>query len=604
MVGAFCSMTGCKNFLGGASNSTGLLKLESLSLSTSGDLATIIGTSYNYTLASALPTAELYAVEPALPSGLTLNSSTGAISGTPTSRQVLTKYTITAKNSKGFLASGTFDLSVSGWNQEAYIKAPNADANDQFGAAAAIDGDTAVVGARFESSAQTTITNGATASSDNSVSSAGAVYIFRRTGTTWVPEAYLKAPNAEANDFFGASVAIQGDTAVVSASGEDSNETTITNGTTASADNSALESGAVYIFRRTGSTWAHEAYFKAPNTEANDAFGSAISIHGDTVVVGASGEDSNDTTITNGPTASGDNSSGEAGAAYVFRRTGTSWAQEAFLKAANANASDSFGYSVAVSGDTVVVGAPNEDSNDTTITNGASASSDNSSGETGAVYIFKRTGTTWAEEAFLKASNSQANDGFGSATAIDADTVAVSAPNEDSNQSTITNGGGASSNNSALNSGAVYIFKRTGTNWAQESYLKTPFPDANDQLGSTALSVSGNILVAGSSGEGSNQQTITHGPSASSDNSLANAGAAYIFRRTDSTWVHEAYLKAPNAVAGQLFGKATSVTGSTVLVGASAEESSQTTITNGTTASTDQSSPQSGAVYIFRLSTN
>ena len=154
------------------------------------------------------------------------------------------------------------------WGQEAYAKAPNANANDHFGLAIAIDGDTMVVGAQDESSNQTTITNGTTASADNTAASAGAAYVYRRSGTTWVQEAYLKAPNAGAGDSFGESVAIAGDTVVVGASSEASNQTTITNGTTASANNSLANAGAAYVFKRTATAWAQEAYLKAPNTGA------------------------------------------------------------------------------------------------------------------------------------------------------------------------------------------------------------------------------------------------------------------------------------------------------------------------------------------------
>jgi hypothetical protein len=136
--------------------------------------------------------------------------------------------------------------------------------------------------------------------------------------------------------------------------------------------------------------WIQDAYLKAPNADADDNFGHSVAVSGDTVAVGAWGEDSNQTTITNGPTASADNSASNAGAVYVFRRTGVTWAQESYLKAPNAGASDNFGYSVAVSGDTVAVGAYFEDSNQTTITNGATASADNSASSAGAVYIFVR----------------------------------------------------------------------------------------------------------------------------------------------------------------------------------------------------------------------
>ena len=106
--------------------------------------------------------------------------------------------------------------------------------------------------------------------------------------------------------------------------------------------------------------------------------------------MGVNREDSNQTTITNGTTASADNSAGNSGAVYIYKRTGTTWAQEAYVKAANAEASDGFGGSVAISGDTVVVGAYAEASSQTTITNGATASSDNSASNSGAVYIYVR----------------------------------------------------------------------------------------------------------------------------------------------------------------------------------------------------------------------
>ena len=346
------------------------------------------------------------------------------------------------------------------WAQEAYLKTPNAETTDFFGYSVAVDGDTVVVGTYQEDSNQTTITNGTTASSDNSATDAGAAYVFKRTGTTWTQEAYLKAPNAEASDLFGDPLAVNGDTVVVGVSFEDSNQTTITNGTTASSDNSALSAGAAYVFKRTGTTWAQEAYLKATNAEATDSFGISVAVEGDTVVIGAWGEDSNQTTITNGTTASADNSALSAGAAYVFKRTGTTWAQEAYLKAPNAESDDRFGISVAVEGDTVVVGAYLEDSNQTTITNGTTASSDNSASGAGAAYVFKRTGTTWAQEAYLKAPNAEALDNFGNSVALSGNTAVVGAHYEDSNQTTITNGTTASADNSASESGAAYVFIR------------------------------------------------------------------------------------------------------------------------------------------------
>ncbi len=199
------------------------------------------------------------------------------------------------------------------WNQEVFLKASNGDEEDYFGNSVAISGDTAVVASRYESSNQSSVTNGETSSADNNATRAGAVYVYRRKGTSWIQEAYLKAPNPDALDYFGTSVAISGDTIVVGAPGESSNQNTVTNGSTASSNNSATNSGAAYVFKRTGSTWAMEAYLEAANADANDAFGSSVAISNDTVVVGAWGESSNQTTITNGLSASSDNSASSAG---------------------------------------------------------------------------------------------------------------------------------------------------------------------------------------------------------------------------------------------------------------------------------------------------
>ena len=158
------------------------------------------------------------------------------------------------------------------------------------------------------------------------------------------------------------------------------------------------DAGAVYPVT-IDPTFTQQAYLKASNTEAIDNFGFAVAVAGDTVVVGAHREDSNATGV-NGNQA--DNSAFDAGAAYVFVRSGTTWTQQAYLKASNTGADDRFGWSVAVAGDTVVVGAINEESNATGV-NGNQA--DNSATNAGAAYLFVRSGTTWTQQAYLKASN-------------------------------------------------------------------------------------------------------------------------------------------------------------------------------------------------------
>ena len=146
------------------------------------------------------------------------------------------------------------------------------------------------------------------------------------TATSWAQEAYVKAANNDALDFFGYNVALSGDTLAVGAWGEDSSQTTITNGTTASSDDSSSASGAVYVYKRTGTSWAQQAYVKAANNDQSDYFGWSVSLDGDTLAVGAYGEDSNQTTITNGTTASSNKDNPSSGAVYVYKRTGPSWA--------------------------------------------------------------------------------------------------------------------------------------------------------------------------------------------------------------------------------------------------------------------------------------
>jgi hypothetical protein len=501
------------------------------------------------------------------------------------------------------------------WVQDAYLKTSNAEANDNFGSSVAISGSTIVVGAHLEDSNQTTITNDdGTASTDNSATEAGAVYVFKRDANgDWIQDAYLKASNAGVGDQFGYSVAISGSTIVVGAYLEDSNQTTITNADgSASSDNSAANSGAVYVFKRDGSgNWIQDAYLKASNAQANDRFGWSVAISGSTIVVGANQEDSNQTTITNDDgTASTDNSATEAGAVYVFKRDANGdWIQDAYLKASNAEANDRFGYSVAISGSTIVVGAYLEDSNQTTITNAdGSASSDNSAANSGAVYVFKRDANgDWIQDAYLKASNAQANDRFGWSVAISGSTIVVGANQEDSNQTTITNDDGtASTDNSATAAGAVYVFKRDANgDWIQDAYLKASNAEANDYFGSS-VAISGSTIVVGAIDEDSSQTTITNTdgqPGLPDNNSASGAGAVYVFKRDgNGDWIQDAYLKASNAEGGDQFGYSVAISGSTIVVGAFLEDSNQTTITNADgTASSDNSASNSGAAYVFKL---
>ena len=424
-----------------------------------------------------------------------------------------------------------YQKSGSSWAQEAYIKAVNNGTEDQFGTTVSIEKDTLVVGAQYEKSQQSIITNGTTASSDDSSDNSGAVYIYKRSGNTWTQEAYLKAENNGGNDYFGSYISLDDDTLAVAALFEASNQTTITNGTTASADNSSSHSGAVYIYKRSGNTWAQEAYIKSVNNDASDIFGNSISLDKSTLAVGASFESSSQTTITNGTLASGDNSLPASGAIYIYTRTGSEWSQQAYIKSANADTLDGFGATASLYGDSLAVGAASEDANQTTITNGSAAPNDDSSDDSGAVYIYKRTGSTWKQEAYIKPGNSDAGDEFGRPVTLNGDTLAVAASGESSSQTTITNGEGGDTNNTSSGAGAVYIYKRNGANWAQEAFIKAANNDAGDKFGET-LALGANNLAVGVGLEDSNQTFITNGTGGSADNSNADSGAVYLYQRT------------------------------------------------------------------------
>ena len=404
--------------------------------------------------------------------------------------------------------------------------------------------------------------------------------------------AYLKASNAEAQDRFGYSVAVSADgtTLAVGADLESSAATGIDGN---QADNSAFLAGAVYIFTSAGTTWVQQAYLKASNTNAGDAFGSsvAISADGNTLAVGAPEEASSATGI-NGNQAN--NAATNAGAVYMFSRTGTTWTQQAYVKASNTGTNDRFGSSIQLSGDgnTLAVSAPEEGSAATGI---GGNQADNSATASGAVYVFSRSGTTWTQQAYVKASNTDARDGFGSSIALSTDgaTLAVGAYSE---SSAATGVGGNQNDNSAANAGAVYVFVRTGTTWIQQAYLKASNAEADDFFGgSVALSGTGDTLATFAAGESSAAVGVNGNQA---DNSAYDSGAVYVFVRTGTTWSQEAYVKGANTSTGDEFGGSLVLSGDgSVLAAGATRESSGATGIGGNQA--DKSKGESGAVYLF-----
>jgi hypothetical protein len=332
------------------------------------------------------------------------------------------------------------------WNQEAYLKASNTDIGDSFGTSVGLSGSTLAVGAVYEDSRSAGVDG---QQSDNAGDAVGAVYVFVRNEGSWSQEAYLKASNPDDNDQFGIAVGISNETIAVGALLEDS--ATVGVGGT-EADSGATDSGAVYVFRRAAGVWSQEAYIKPSNTGAGDWFGEAVSLDGDTLVVGAAMEDSSATGTEGGGAAQNDNSADNAGAAYVFQRTGAAWSQEAYLKASNTQ-TDRFGRSVGVSGDVIVVGAPYESSGSGGV---GGDQYDNSTLQAGAAYLFVRANGQWSQQAYVKASNPGRQDLFGYRVAASGWRVVVGAYLE---QSGTTGINGDQSNDGVFGAGAVYVLR-------------------------------------------------------------------------------------------------------------------------------------------------
>lgn len=471
-----------------------------------------------------------------------------------------------------------YPLTVDPVIQSGYLKASNTGFGDAFGRSVAVSGDTVVVGSTGERSGATGVDGD---QADDGSEFAGAAYVYVRSGSTWIQQAYLKASNTDAGDLFGSSVAISGDTLVVGATAEASNATGVDGD---QSDNSAPDSGAVYVFVRTGSTWSQEAYLKAPNAEASDGFGGSVAVSGDTVVVAAEFESSAAMGV-NGNQA--DNSAESSGAAYVFVRDGVSWSHQAYLKASNTEADDRFGWSVSVSGDVVVVGAPFEDSSSMGVDG---VQGDNSAPFAGAAYVFARNGVTWAQQGYLKASNTDPNDLFGQAVSVSDDTLVVGAGSE---SSAATGVYGDQSSNSANNSGAAYVFVRQAGTWGQQAYLKASNTESSDFFGE-AVSVSRNTIVVGATLESSGAAGVDGNQF---NNSSPGSGAAYVFGRNGSFWTQQAYLKASNPTPEDFFGVSVAVSDETVIVGAHLEDS----IATGVDGSQTNSSTNTGAAYAFDL---
>jgi len=370
------------------------------------------------------------------------------------------------------------------WTQQAYIKASNTGRpgkggddvgdGDQFGYAIALSGDgsTLAVGAITEDGGAMQINGN---QHDDSATSAGAVYVYTRTGTTWAQQAYVKTAHMGAGDLLGFSVALSfdGNTLAATAFDEDGSG----KGFNPPHDNASINSGALYIFARQSGSWSQQAYLKGSRNETSDGFGFAVGLSddGNTVAVGA-GDEACLTPGIDPPGCTDDAPPGRGaniwvGAAYVFVRTGATWAEQTFIKAPNARPYNSFGAKLALSGDgnTLAVSSYLEDNGGRGVRPpmvqqllvqemlNAWREGRNQAEESGAVYFYTRNAGKWTAGAYVKATSTDAGDEFGSAVALSTDgrMMVVGAHQEDGGTTSVN---GNQSDNSVADSGAAYVF--------------------------------------------------------------------------------------------------------------------------------------------------
>ena len=309
----------------------------------------------------------------------------------------------------------------------------------------------------------------------------------------WAQATKALMSNGGANDYAGESVDIEGDYAVVGAMYHAENE---------------VKGGAAYVFKRNGSQWVEEAVLLASDRQENDKFGKSVAISGDYIVVGADRVFGTSNMVP--------------GAAYVFKRNGTVWTEQAKLTAGDTFGRDFFGYSVSMEEDVVAVGAAEEDSGGT---------------NSGAVYIYNRTDGTWTLDQKLKALNAGANDRFGEAVSLSGDYLIVGAVYEDT--------GGS-------NSGAAYVFHYADGSWTQQAQLGSSAPTSEDYFG-IDVALDGNQVLVGSSNK------IIDG---------VRKGAAYIFQRSGTTWNQVAELIGSDVDGNDLFGLDVDISGDYAVIAA------------------------------------
>jgi len=375
-----------------------------------------------------------------------------------------------------------FQRTPDGWQQVMQLRASNAALRNNFGYSVDLDHDTLVVGAPGEASLTQQI-DGDPTQYPGGGQDTGAAYVFVRKSGQWQQQTYLKAFNATMGAYFGESVAIDGDRIVVGASGEKCLAFGADPDPVPPSDEGGA-SGAAYVYLRDGDSWSLDTYLKSTNTRQDQRFGTRVALRGDTIAVTAP-NDASASTVVNGDQFLAGGMYG--GAVYTYVLHGKKWWSEAYIKPPNYHADLDFGRALALGDGILVVGASGDRSRSRYVDGdefdavGATwyhSNLDNSISFHGAAYVFERDSTVgWQKTAYLKASNSDGQDGFGMSVSLLGDYLAVGAPG--------ANGADADSpdDDATQASGAAYLFHRSALGWSQAAYLRQSTPTSGAGFG-------------------------------------------------------------------------------------------------------------------------
>lgn len=363
----------------------------------------------------------------------------------------------------GFAFLAVFNVKAQTVNEIQKIISSDRQKDDRFGQSIDVDGDYIVVGAPLENH---------DAVGGANKGDAGAAYIFKNNGGTWVQIQKIVASDRNNNDQFGSSVAISGEYLVVGASDEDHNEV----GALARAN-----AGSAYIFKNDGSdNWAEVQKIVASDRDNADNFAHTIAMDGEHIVVGAKNE-----------------------SAYVFENQSGTWVETSILTASDGIASDGFGISVSISGSNIIVGANQEDEN--------AAGSGYAPGA-GSAYVFEKQVGSWVQVQKIVASDREINDNFGNAVAISGSQLVVGAYYEDDDISGANDISGA---------GSAYVFENIGGTWTEELKLVAADRAMDDNFGN-AVAISSDLVTIGSMADG--------------DGFTGDSGAVYIYEKIAGDW--------------------------------------------------------------------